>query len=175
MKRKIIILNMVLVVVLSLPLFASDQWDTFVSKDEMTEEEIWFATSPYVEPTETMNFPYHNVEACLIVAYDSKNEWAYIAFSEAPNITDDEIKDGYNLIRTRIKWDDEIESVYLIQHWGSRFIHFRNYEAAISKIVSSNTALLELNWYGEGKVYFRFPLAGSSDMISKIHNAFEEN
>lgn len=69
-----------------------------------------FATSPYVEPTETMNFPYHNVEACLIVAYDSKNEWAYIAFSEAPNITDDEIKDGYNLIRTRIKWEVKIHS-----------------------------------------------------------------
>ena len=90
MKRKIVILNMVLVVVLSFPLFASDQWDTFVSKDEMTEEEIWFDTSPYVEPTETMNFPYHK-EACLIVAYDSKNEWAYIAFSEAPNITDQQI------------------------------------------------------------------------------------
>jgi hypothetical protein len=35
--------------------------------------------------------------------------------------------------------------------------------------------LLELNWYGEGKVYFRFPLDGSSAAIDKIHNAFEDN
>ncbi|MCF8001547.1 MAG: hypothetical protein K9K76_06815 [Halanaerobiales bacterium] len=174
MKKKIFVLSILLIFVLSFTVSASAQWDTFVSKDEMTEEETWYATSPYVAPTETMGFPYHNVEASLLVGYNGKSEWVYIVFSEAPNIIDDETKDGYNLIYTRIKWDDEIENVKLTQDWGSKFIHFRSDETIISNIMKSNTVLLELDWYGEGEVYFRFPLEGSADAISKIHSAFED-
>ena len=53
MRRKVFIVSIMLIFVLSITVFASEaeQWYTFVSKDEMTEEETWFAVSPEVEPT----------------------------------------------------------------------------------------------------------------------------
>ena len=173
MKRRIIVSIIVLMFVLSLASSASDQWSTFFSKDEMTGEENWYATSLTIGPTEKMNFPYGDVTAYLGVGYDGEDEWIYIGFTEAPNLNGTIIKDGYNLIKTRIKWDDELENISMTQNWGSKIIHFQNNKIVVSKIVESNTMLLELDWYGEDKVYFRFSLAGSSTAIDKIHDAFE--
>jgi len=47
-------------------------------------------------------------------------------------------------------------------------------EKVISKIINSDTMLLELNWYGEGNVYFQFPLVGVAEAIDEIHNKFSE-
>jgi hypothetical protein len=174
-KKKLIIFLMLIVFVLSITVYAADQWDTSVSKNEMTGTETWYASSPVVAPKEKMDFPYSNVKAWLGIGYDGKNEWVYVGFNEAPNLNDTSTKDGYNLVSTRIKWDDKIKDIQLTQEWGSKFIHFKDDEAVVSKIAKSNTVLLELNWYGEGKVYFRFPLDGSSAAIDKIHNAFEDN
>jgi hypothetical protein len=140
----------------------------------MTDEKTWYATSPYVSPVEKMNFPYGNTKAWLGIGYNGENGWVYIGFTNSPNLLDTSTEDGYNLIHTRIKWDDnEPENISLKQEWGSKFIHFRNDDVIISKIAESNTVLLELNWYSEGKVYFRFPLTGSSDAINKIYSVFE--
>jgi hypothetical protein len=173
MKKRIITLSILLVFVLSFMVYASGQWDTFVSKDEMTGEKIWYASSPSVGPTEKMGFPYGSIKARIGIGYDGEDEWGYVGFTEAPNLNDTSIEDGYNVIRTRIKWDDELESVELIQYWGSKFIHFRDDNTVVSNIAKSNAVLLELNWYGEGNVHFRFPLDGSVDAINKIHSAFD--
>jgi hypothetical protein len=172
LKLNIVIVILVLLL-LSLPVFASDQWDTHVSKDEMTGTEEWYASSPVIDPVDKMDFPYGDIEAWLGIGNDGEKEWVYIGFSKAPNLTNTSTEDGYSLIRTRIKWDDKMENVRLTQDWGSKFVHFSNDKAVISKIEKSNAVLLELNWYGEGKVYFRFPLDGSSAAISKIRSAFE--
>lgn len=175
MRRKVFIVSIMLIFVLSITVFASEaeQWYTFVSKDEMTEEETWFAVSPEVEPTKKMNFPYSSVWAWMGIGYNGKDEWVYIGFTEAPNLINTTIKDGYDLISIRVKWDDELDNVKLTQTWGSKFLHFENDKAIVSKIAQSNTLLIELNWYGEGNVYFRFPLNGSADAINEIHAAFE--
>ncbi|HLV08613.1 MAG TPA: hypothetical protein VKY40_00205 [Halanaerobiales bacterium] len=174
MKRKIFVLSVIMVLAWSFLVSASDQWSTSVSKDEMTGEEVWYAISPKIEATEKMGFPYSNVKAWIGIGYDGENEWVYVGFTEAPNLLDTTIKDGYNLIKTRIKWDDnDPEYIRLTQDWGAKFLHFQNDETVISQIIKSNNLLLELNWYGEGNVYYRFPLNGSSKAIDKIYNAFE--
>lgn len=33
--------------------------------------------------------------------------------------------------------------------------------------------LIELDWYGEGKVHFHFPLTGSAAAIKEIRSAFK--
>ena len=169
-----VIIILVLSLTISATISASAQWTTSVSKDEMDETETWYATSSYTSPTEKMSFPYGNIKAWLGIGYNGKQEWVYIGFNDSPNLTDTSIKDGYDLISTRIKWNDEVENIVLTQKWGSKFIHFRDDKAIVSKINQSDTVLLELNWYGEGKVYFRFSLVGSSDAINKIHSAFED-
>ena len=115
-----------------------------------------------------MSFPYSDVHAWLGVGCNKGNEWVYVGFSESPNITNDETEDGYNRIRTRIKWNDEVEDIILTQDWGSEFLHFRDDSLVISKIAASNSALLEIQWYGEGNTYFEFSLNGSSKVIQEI-------
>lgn len=163
----------ILILVLSITAFASAQWEVSTSEDIMTGTETWYATSPFVNPVSKMKFPYGDTKAWLGIGHDGESEWVYIGFTNAPNLNDTTIKDGYNLIETRIKWDNDLEDVTLTQRWGSQFIHFRNYAEAIAKIGKSNTLLIELDWYGQGKVHFRFPLAGSADAIEEMRAAFK--
>lgn len=139
-----------------------------ISTDEMTSEKRSFAYSIDVPPTQKMEFPYSNIKASLNVGCNKDSEWAYFQFSSKPNLTKDKTQDGYNEIHTRIRWGKRIEDVFLTQVWGEKFIHFRNYKTAINNIMSASDALLVLSWYGQGDVYFEFPLKGSSAAIKKI-------
>jgi hypothetical protein len=150
------------------------QWTTSISKDEMTGEHTCYAHSRAVSPVEKMGFPYGDTTAWLGVGCDGKTEWVYVGFNESPNLIDTTTEDGFERIQTRIKWDDTVETVTLTQEWGGEFIHFTNDKAAIDRIAQSNTVLLELNWYGEGRTYFRIPLSGSSAAISKMRSTCSE-
>lgn len=118
-----------------------------------------------------MGFPYNDVRAWLGVGCDGSNEWAYFGFSESPNITDDQTESSYSVIRTRVRWDHSVENTALIQEWGAKFIGFHDDSAAIANIARANTVLLELNWYGEGRVYFEFSLKGSSAAVQQMRSA----
>jgi len=143
-------------------------WTTSTSKDKMTGKVSAYASSPIAFPSKKMGFPYANVNAWLGVGCNKKDEWVYIGFNNSPNLANTQTKDGYNLIQTRIKWDDTIKKTTLTQEWQSSFIHFRNGNSAISNIVNSKTALLELQWHGEQGTYFEFSLNGSSAALKKI-------
>lgn len=158
--------------VLILTISVSAEWIIDSSEDQMTGDVIWYAHSSPVNSTEKMGFPYQNTKSRLVVGNDGKSEWVYIDFNTNPNISNDEIEDGYSIINTRVKWDEKIENMTLVQKWGSKSLHFKNYSTAISKIEKSNTVLVELKWYGEGSVYFRYSLKGSAAAIQKIRDKF---
>ena len=160
------LLTWVALVLLLLASPSSAKWTTSDSKDEMTGKRSCYAHSASTTPNEQMGFPYHDVTAWLGFGCSGTSEWAYIGFSTNPNLTGTTIGDGYNTLATRIKWDDHVETVHLTQTWGASFIHFQNDSSAIAKMRGASTVLLELPWYGEGKVYFRFSLDGSSSAIS---------
>lgn len=168
MKRKTLLFSMVIVLLLTMPTYGG--WDTSLSKDEMTGERSAYASSPITGPTERMAFPYSDTKAWLGVGCNFLYEWVYVGFTTAPNLNKTDTKDGYNLIRTRIKWDDKVEYITLTQDWGSKFIHFSDDRSIISNIAKSNSVLLELNWHGEGKTYFKFSLSGSSAALKKIRS-----
>lgn len=146
-------------------------WSHFTSKDEMTGAKTAYAASPRVSATERMRFPYSDTKAWLGVGCDGKNEWAYIGFTNAPNLNDTETEDGYNRIWARVKWDGEMDKLSLTQEWGAAFIHFSDNHAAIANIAESRSVLVELNWHGNGRTYFRFPLNGSSAALQAIRQA----
>ncbi|HEW9973789.1 TPA: zinc ribbon domain-containing protein [Shewanella algae] len=143
-------------------------WVTSTSKDEMTGKFSAYAHSPTAFPSKKMDFPYHDVNSWMGVGCDAKSEWVYFGFNGSPNLANDQTEDGYNLIHTRIRWNETVESVPLTQDWGAKFIHFRNDAAAVSKITASKTALLELQWHGQQPTYFEYSLNGSSKAISEI-------
>ncbi|MDA0857558.1 MAG: hypothetical protein O2900_16395 [Proteobacteria bacterium] len=136
----------------------------------MTGEKSSYTSSVVTKATEPMQFPYSDVVAWLGVGCNSENKWSYIGFSTSPNITDDETEDGYNIIKTRVRWDKNVENIMLTQEWGSKFLHFSNDEQIIDNFKKYNTFLIELNWYGEGNVYFNFSLSGSTKAISKMES-----
>lgn len=146
------------------------EWSTSSSIDEMTGESMHFAHSPTVNPTRVMSFPYSDVRAWFGIGCDSENEWAYVGFNSSPNLANDETRDGYSLIRTRIKWDETLEKVELTQNWGAKFLNFRNDRYVIQQVMKSKEALFELQWHGEQPVYFKFSLNGSSSAILEIRN-----
>lgn len=143
-------------------------WVTSTSTDEMTGKFSAYAHSPVVYPSKKMGFPYHDVNSWMGVGCDAKSEWVYFGFNGAPNLANGETKDGYNIIHTRIKWDDNVANVSLTQNWGAKFIHFSDNSSAVSKIAASSTALLELQWHGQQPAYFQYSLNGSSKAISEI-------
>jgi RNA polymerase subunit RPABC4/transcription elongation factor Spt4 len=145
-------------------------WVTSTSKDEMTGEFSAYAYSPSVYPSKKMEFPYSDVKSWMGIGCNAKNEWVYFGFSSTPNLTKDKTKDGYNLIRTRIRWNDNVEDIYLTQDWGAKSIHFRNDSDAIEKIAISSSSLLELQWHGQRPAYFKYSLNGSSKAISEIRS-----
>lgn len=150
-------------------------WTTSTSKDEMTGDLSEYATSPITKPSKKMEFPYRKVHAWLGVGCDKNNEWAYIGFNSSPNLTNTKTEDGYDSIKTRIKWNDKTEEIELIQEWGAKFIHFRKDSTAISKIETSKSSTLELKWHEQQNVYFEFTLAGSSAAVKEIRRRCLKN
>jgi hypothetical protein len=166
--NKKIILSLAILLLLTIPAYA--EWDTSISRDEMTGKILAQAHSLIVAPTKKLASPYNNLKAVLAIVCDKTDEWVYVNFTMAPNLSNTETKDGYSDISTRIKWDDKVEDITLSQDWGAKSIHFDNDKEIVLKITKSNFVLLELNWYSLGKVYFKFPLAGSSAALKTIRS-----
>jgi len=148
-------------------------WTTSNSKDEMTGAFFAYATSPTSYPAQEMDFPYRDVNSWLAIGCHKKSEWIYFGFNNSPNLinlTGSETRDGYNLISTRIEWDDAVENVQLTQDVSSQFIHFRNIKESIFRVERAKTAKLELHWYGLSSTYFEYTLNGSSKALAEIRS-----
>jgi len=171
MRKVFELLSIVVIAFLFVSGDAEAQWRTSTSSDEMTGKKSCFAISQSTGPKEKMGFPYGDVKAWIGVGSDGTREWAFVGFNNQPNLVDTDIGDGFEEIRTRIKWDDQVENVTLIQTFGAKFLHFENDKTVIEKIANSGTVLLELPWYDEGGTYFRFSLSGSSAAIEKARKA----
>lgn len=166
MKQNKLIIVILILIAFNMPVLA--QWDVSSSTDEMTGKATAYCSSPSTSPTKRMDFPYSDTKAWLGIGCDGDTEWIYIGFTTQPNLLNTDIEDGYNVISTRIKWDNDLLVESFTQTWGAKFIHFRNDEIAIQNVMKSNTLLVELNWHGNGKTYFKFNLAGSSKAIAKM-------
>lgn len=158
-----------LVCLLSFETFAtSKQWEVTFSQDEMTGDFSAYTTSPFTKPLKQMDFPYSQVKSWIGVGCDGDSYWVYLGFNSEPHISRDETRDGFDYIRTRIKWDDEVLSTGLSKEWGARFIHFNKDDEALSKIKSSHKLKVELSWYKEGMQYFEYDLSGAKSSIEEI-------
>jgi len=150
---------------------ASAQWSNKVSKDEMTGKRQAFAHSPLTSPTRTLGFPYGDLKAWLGFGCDGESEWAYVGFSSELNLLNTETHEGYSTLHTRVKWDDQLETMAFTQKWGGSFLNFEDGESTIAHMTTAGTALLELEWYSLGSVYFRFSLHGSPAAIARARAA----
>ncbi|MFT7338141.1 MAG: hypothetical protein ACI92B_001470 [Marinobacter maritimus] len=144
------------------------EWSTFDSADEMTGKKSAYAVSPKATTTKPMSFPYNNAEARLAVGCDATSEWAYMIFTDAPNLNDGDIEDGYKTFRVRVRWDENVVTERLTQDWGAKVMHFQDKASVIQKIGGAASVMVELNWHSQGAVRFPFSLNGSSKAIQEI-------
>src|SRR3546814_15579742 len=98
------------------------RWDSKTTKDQMTGETQIYVSSPTTRPVRGLGFPYQDVRAWLAVGCNASREWAYVGFTEAPNLTDTEAKSGgYSTFAARIKWGDKLEIVNMTSAGASAF------------------------------------------------------
>ena len=148
----------------------SAQWTISTSSDRMTGELWAIASSPPTQAAERMAFPYQGTTARIAFACDSDSEWAYISFTQAPNLADTENHDGYVTFDARVRWGDAVETTRFRQNWGGDALHFWPYAPSIAKLLTANSLLVELDWYGNGQTYFRFSLIDSSEAIAEARS-----
>ncbi|MGJ8453810.1 hypothetical protein ACSFC1_00690 [Pseudothermotoga sp. U03pept] len=169
MKRNVIVIFISILTLLAQLVLAQNTWTTTNRKDPMTEKITWYALSPSVSPIEKMSFPYEKTQASIVVARQGKEEWVYISFNVRPNIVGGSIVDGYEVITTRIKWDNS-QPVYakFLTQFGSKLLLFENTMEIIQKILLHRKLIVELDWYGQGLVHFEFSLEGAANAITQI-------
>lgn len=163
-----------LILVSLIPAFNSlAEWKTSSNIDPMTNEQTYFARSQNVKSIEPMPAPYSDTKSWVSVGCNNTGSiWVNFGFTKAPNMTDDTTKNGFSSANRRVKWDEEIELVYMTQKWGSNFIYIAESEInKISKLMSSSSITLDLSsWYGSPNTYFKYSLSGSSRAIENILN-----
>lgn len=157
------------------PIRSSQPWSTSTSEHTMTGEFSGHAQSSKVAPSRKMDFPYGKVVSWMAVGCNREDEWIYLGFNQAPNLVKYDTKDGYDLIRGRIKWGGYgiTTTVSFIQGWGSKFIHFQDPATLIDSIDGETEVTVELKWHGEQPTFFKYSLYGSSKAISKIRTECE--
>ena len=178
MKKKVI----TIIIIAMFPVFSlSASWKYFYSKDEMTGKVSYYATSPSVTATKRMAFPYTGTKGWIGIGCSNNRQWVYFGFSDL-NIMGQTIEDGYSITTTRAKTDSwnngKTGSIRLTQEFGSRFLHVSEFDELsgkygidmlVNSLSNSSYFLLELRWFGNGDVYFKFPLKGASKAIAKMH------
>ena len=165
------LLTFMLVFMLVVP--ALCDWKTYTQEDEVTGEKTAYAKSSYTSPKYAMSYPYNDIEAWIGVGSDGDREWAYIGFSSSLNLDNITLRDdnGNEIVRPRTKWDEELIELDLRHEPGSRFLTFAwsdIQEGFVRSIAEHNTFLLELEWRGQGKVYFEFSLKGSTAALREM-------
>ena len=146
-------------------------WHVYSSRDQMTGSKNFYCRSETVRATQQMSFPYDDVSAHLVVGCEDNYKWVYASFSESPNLQMTATKNGYDTFRTRVKFNQQVEWTNMLQEWGSKQLYFSDEHYIISRLKQADTLLLELDWYGEGRTYFRFSCNGSSVAIDDVLNS----
>ncbi len=138
------------------------------SRDEMTGEIRIYTFSDSVTSTTPMDFPYTGTKSWLGFGCDRENdEWAFIGFSSL-NLISQPIRDySVYIFIFRVKFDDEVINMKMEESRNSDFLFFRDSTEAIRRFIRHTMVKLELDWFGQGKVYFEYSLEGASDAIRR--------
>ena len=154
----------------------ADPWrETAFPQNPMDERQRFGATSEWVRPLSPMGFPYDHVAARIVFQCytGSPRELTYIDFNGRTNFRHIEAgKFGTMQVWSRIRWNREKARLVL---WtlGSDGSYIRPYdglfgidiERLTDGVLRYGQFLLEIGWYAEGVVHFKWSLTGSARAI----------
>ena len=138
-------------------------WRMINFVNEFGERTDQGAVTTEVSSRRPMSFPYGDTKARIFVDCDR----AWVRFSESPNLTGGDTRDGYTRYSLLVRIDGNDARWQVNQSWGDNDLRFVDSSRAISALSGGSTFDLAVPWYGEGSVAFSWSLAGSSDAIRR--------
>lgn len=154
---------------------ANGQWTSNRDENPMDGTISCFASSPQTFPLREMSFPYGDVWSS-IVAWETKTLGGLYFYFSSLQVDTDYIK-GYSIkkVDCRIKWDDEEPDTVTFNIKGDSLdLPFSDkYGEFFINLRSKSTLLIEIPWYDEGKVYFRYTLSGSTLALKEMNECAE--
>lgn len=135
-------------------------WNIFNSTDEMTEKKAIYLKSENGTTIHPMDYPYSGTESRIIFGCNDNDIWSYFWFSTKPNITNDVTEHGYSRSKSRIRFDNTLDTISLTQEWGSKFMHVIYASWFIDNLKQSSTVKLELNWHSQNNTIFEYNVHG---------------
>jgi len=140
-------------------------WSQSVSDDPMTKKRSLFFASPLYTSVKPMGFPYEDTQTQMNIGCTRGDMWSYMYFSNAPNLTNVDVKDGYNEALIRIRFDDSLQNIKIRQKWGAKYLHILDDYDFIERLQSSSSVRIELQWHSQGNVYFDYKLHRFSELF----------
>ena len=140
---------------------AASKWQRTYFTNEWGERSGEGTKSEEVRPVERMEFPYHGVKATLFAS--CQNAW--IRFSDSPNLTGGDIRDGYEEYRLRVRIDGRDLTWRATQDWGSKDLDLPS--SVRNAWANGTTFEVVTPWFEQGAVRFSWSLVGYSDAYAE--------
>lgn len=141
-----------------------EQWSMINFVNEFGERTDRGAVSAAVGSIRPMSFPYADTTGQVFVDCDR----AWMRFSDAPNLTGGDTRDGYSVHSVTVRVDGRNAGSWKVaQSWGDSDLGFRDDAQAIAALSSGSKFDVALPWYGERSAVFSWSLNGSSESIRK--------
>lgn len=150
----------------------ADSWKVLPDEvDPMSTIQSYYSASPTTTSLSQLKFPYSDVRSWIGVGCNSKGHyWSFIGFTDK-NFTGGERVYGEVKHYTKIKYDDELKMIHLIEADNGR--NFLNVATAdkrdfIKDVMTSNKIITGVQWYGHSDVWFEYSMKGSTKAINAI-------
>lgn len=156
------------------------EWYYKTSIDRMTDKKNCIAYTDLVKSLEPMNFPYTGTKSRMFIVcsenFKHLSECSIsFAFTSNPNISNIEFDEIGTYFKTRIRFDKEppeVVKMYIMEN----FLFVNDVNKILKGLKKGHKSLLvELNWFGNGRTYFRYPISGASEILEKLKEGCQIN
>ena len=171
-RRTIIIRALYFLAIVGLPASANAGTFTFHSyADELTGETLRNIQGEQTPTTKVQEFPYSDLKAALQVNCSGDEPALHIRFSTAPNLTDSDTENRYSKNALEYAIDGRLYKSDFLQPWGADSLSSNAKGQLLARLEGANTLTLRMNWYGLGRVHFKFDTEGlwnaSADLLDQ--------
>ncbi len=161
----------VLVCFVSVSSFA-ENWKVLPDEtDPMSTIQSYYSASPSTTSLSRLSSPYSYVKSWIGVGCNARGDyWAFIGFTDK-NFTGGEWRYGHTEYFTKIKYDESLSKIHLIEaDNGRKFLNVAQGDtnAFIKGVMTSNKIITGVQWYGHDDVWFEYSMKGSSNAINAI-------
>jgi hypothetical protein len=148
----------------------TSNWTLSNNKDPMGEEQSYYLKSETVGSFDYLDFPYKDVSSNVMIGCDNSGIWAYFWFNKFNlNGGKSDWIDNTVTYHFRIKFDQTVKPITMNQDMdNNHFLRIYYDSWFINNLKRANNIMLELDWYNNGKVHFKYDVSGFNKAYKKL-------